>query len=130
MAKYNIIPNSNYNTNPLLKTFDFNRVEKIIWYKKVGDLLNAGDVLCEIHYNDCILEMECFGGDYLLYQNTKSEISFNNILAIYGDKGEDIKAISNKHQDELKHYDSSDSPIFNKIFQIENSYNDCKKLID
>jgi len=126
MAKYNIIPNSNYNANPIFQTFEFRKIEKIIWFKKVGDYLNAGDILCEIHYNDCIFEMECTGvfemectgGDYLLYQNTNTEISFSNMLSIYGKKDEVIKPIFERHEANLKHYDSSNDPIFKKIFHI------------
>jgi len=131
MTKYTIIPNSNYNTNSILKDFELQEIEKIIWYKKTGDFLNAGDVLCEIHYNDCIFEMECIGGDYLLYQNTNSKISFNEILSIYGDKEDDIRPIFKKHYQDLEDYDILKDSFFKKVFQIENTFSECtSKLID
>lgn len=125
MAKYNIVPNTNYNSTSIFKTFELQKIEKIIWYKQVGDFLNAGDILCEIHYDDCIFEMECTGGDYLLYQNTNTEISFSNILSIYGEKEETIESVFEKHEQDLKHYDSSNDPIFRKVFQIENTFCEC-----
>jgi len=120
MAKYNVIPNANYNNTPFFKTFNFNKIEKIIWFKHIGDYLDTGDILCEIHYDDCIFEMECKGGDYLLYKNMSLNMSFSNILSIFGKKDEDIQSIFTKHKEDLKNYDTSNDPNFTKKFLIKN----------
>lgn len=120
MATYSIIPNANYNSNPILNSLQLIKIEKIIWFKKVGDLLNPGDLICEIHYSDCIIEMECYEKSYLLYQNRDTEISFCNILSVYGEKNESITAIFEKYKMELKQFDHSNFPLFKKLFSIEN----------
>ena len=131
MAKYNIIPNASYASNCSFQNVGIHKIEKIIWCKNVGDYLNPGDILCIIHFNDYIFEMECAGGDYLLYKNTDTEISFNNILSIFGQKNECTNLVFEKHQEDLDNYDYSNDPLFRKTFYIENFFSDCaKNLID
>jgi len=131
MAKYSVIPNINYNSSPIFKTLELQKIEKIVWFKKIGDYLNLGDLLCEIHFDDCIFEMECSEEAYLLYRNNTTKISFSNILFIYGEKEEIIIPVFEKHKEDLKYHDSSNDFIFEKIFSIENIINGCKdNLID
>jgi len=75
--------------------------------------------------------MECYEAAYLLYQNKDTKISFSNILFIYGEKDEIITQIFRRHKEDLKHYHFSNDPIFEKVFFVENIFQECKNhLID
>lgn len=133
MATYNIIPNSQYivSSKFIFNTIGLQKIEKIMWCKNVGDYLNPGDILCIIYYSDYIFEMECIGGNYLLYKNTKKEVRYSNILSIVGDQGEDIKPILKKHNQDIENYKCLNDPLFIKTFQIENTFTECtNNLID
>jgi len=126
MAKYNMIPNKNYGATSFFNSLNLHRIEKIIWCKNVGEYLHPGEILCIIHFNDYIFEMECVGGDYLLYKNSKTEVSFSHILSISGKLHEDVQSIFNKHNEDLRNYDTTNDPLFQKLFEIENSFAKCE----
>jgi len=131
MAIYNMIPNSHYSAANLFQNNDLQKVEKIVWCKNVGDYLNPGDILCLIHYNDYVLEMECTKSNYLLYKNTQEEVSFSSILSISGDLQESIEPILKKHQQDIKDFNVINTPLFIQKFQIENYFVECSgRIID
>jgi len=65
------------------------------WLKKVGDKVSEGDILAEIETDKATMEFESFHEGILLYigvqegQTTKVD----ELLAIIGDKGEDISGL-------------------------------------
>jgi pyruvate dehydrogenase E2 component (dihydrolipoamide acetyltransferase) len=65
------------------------------WHKKVGDKVNAGDLLAEIETDKATMEFESFDSGYLLHQGVSvgDSAPVNGILAILGDKNEDISKI-------------------------------------
>ncbi|NQY67566.1 MAG: pyruvate dehydrogenase complex dihydrolipoamide acetyltransferase [Flavobacteriales bacterium] len=69
------------------------------WIKKIGDEVKSGDILVEIETDKATMEFESFYDGILLYigveKGAKAEV--NAILAIIGDKGEDIQAIIDEH---------------------------------
>ncbi|RMG80579.1 MAG: pyruvate dehydrogenase complex dihydrolipoamide acetyltransferase [Bacteroidetes bacterium] len=65
------------------------------WHKKIGDQVKAGDILAEIETDKATMEFESFLDGTLLYIGVKEGESapVDSILAILGEKGEDINAI-------------------------------------
>ena len=67
------------------------------WHKKVGDAISEGDLLAEIETDKATMEFESFQEGVLLYIGVEesSTASVDSILAILGDKDEDIHALIN-----------------------------------
>lgn len=65
------------------------------WLKKVGDTVQAGEVLAEIETDKATMELEAEETGTILYLavEEKQALDVNNILAIIGNKGEDIESI-------------------------------------
>lgn len=65
------------------------------WLKKVGDKISEGDILAEIETDKATMEFESFSEGTLLYIGLKDGQSapVDSLLAIIGEKGEDIDAI-------------------------------------
>ena len=65
------------------------------WEKKVGDQVNAGDVLAEIESDKATMEFESFHAGTLLHIEIPAGKStqVDGVIAIIGEKGEDIQAI-------------------------------------
>ena len=74
------------------------------WNKKIGDPVEAGEILAEIETDKATMEFESFYDGFLLHigVDTGSKAPVNSILAIIGEKDEDVKSIldgfpSNSH---------------------------------
>ncbi|MBL4653398.1 MAG: 2-oxo acid dehydrogenase subunit E2 [Flavobacteriales bacterium] len=65
------------------------------WHKKVGDSVEPGDVLAEIETDKATMEFESFQEGVLLHIGVEKGAAapVDSILAILGEKGEDIKSI-------------------------------------
>ncbi|TXC78331.1 pyruvate dehydrogenase complex dihydrolipoamide acetyltransferase [Luteibaculum oceani] len=65
------------------------------WHKKVGDEVEAGDLLAEIETDKATMEFESFQDGVLLHIGVEKGGSapVDSILAILGEKGEDIEAL-------------------------------------
>lgn len=65
------------------------------WHKKTGDEVNSGDLLADIETDKAIMEFESFQEGVLLHIGVQEgkTVPVNSIIAILGDKGEDVKAI-------------------------------------
>ena len=65
------------------------------WHKKVGDEVSSGEVLAEIETDKATMEFESFDDGVLLHIGVEKGGSapVNDILAIIGEKGEDVAAI-------------------------------------
>jgi len=65
------------------------------WNKKVGDSVSAGEVLAEIETDKATMEFESFYDGVLLHIGVDKgkAAPVNAVLAVIGDKGEDIKKI-------------------------------------
>jgi pyruvate dehydrogenase E2 component (dihydrolipoamide acetyltransferase) len=67
------------------------------WHKKVGDTVVEGDLLAEIETDKATMEFESFQEGTLLYIGVEEGASapVDSILAILGEKGEDIQSLLN-----------------------------------
>lgn len=65
------------------------------WHKKVGDEVSSGELLAEIETDKATLEFESFYDGVLLHIGVEKGGSapVNDVLAIIGDKGEDVSAL-------------------------------------
>ena len=76
------------------------------WHKKVGDKVSEGDLLAEIETDKATMEFEAFPGQEgeLLYIGVEEGKSapVDQVLAILGNKGEDIEALKSGGSDEAE----------------------------
>ena len=65
------------------------------WHKKVGDSVESGDLLAEIETDKATMEFESFQDGVLLHIGVEkgNAAPVDSILAILGEKGEDIESI-------------------------------------
>lgn len=65
------------------------------WHKQVGDAVESGDLLAEIETDKATMEFESFQDGTLLYigVETGNTAPVDSILAILGNKGEDVEAL-------------------------------------
>ena len=65
------------------------------WHKNVGDAVSEGDLLAEIETDKATMEFESFYDGILLHIGVEKggAAPVNEVLAIIGEKGEDVKAL-------------------------------------
>ncbi len=65
------------------------------WLKKEGDVIKAGDILAEIETDKATMELEAYEDGILLYIGVKEKEAapVNGVIAIIGEKGEDIAVL-------------------------------------
>src|SRR6476659_10540078 len=65
------------------------------WHKKVGDKVKKGDVLAEIETDKATMELESYKDGTLLHMggDNGTKLQVNDLLAIIGQKGEDISGL-------------------------------------
>jgi pyruvate dehydrogenase E2 component (dihydrolipoamide acetyltransferase) len=65
------------------------------WNKKIGDSVKSGEILAEIETDKATMEFESFYDGVLLHigVETGKSAPVNSILAIIGEKGEDISSL-------------------------------------
>ena len=83
------------------------------WHKKVGDPVSEGDLLAEIETDKATMEFESFQEGVLLHIGIEEggKAPVDSILAILGEKGEDIEALINEHD---KKNGAEESPVKQK----------------
>lgn len=69
------------------------------WHKKIGDSVKEGDLLAEIETDKATMEFESFQEGTLLYIGVEegNAAAVDSILAILGNKGEDVQSILSQH---------------------------------
>lgn len=65
------------------------------WLKKVGDTVKPGDILAEVETDKATMELESYEEGVLLYIGVqeKDAVPVNGVIAIIGEKGENIEKI-------------------------------------
>ncbi len=74
------------------------------WLKKVGDKVSEGDILAEIETDKATMEFESFHEGVLLHIGVQEgeTTKVDKLLAIIGEKGEDVSALLNDANSEVK----------------------------
>lgn len=67
----------------------------VAWHKNIGDTVESGELLAEIETDKATMELESFFDGVLLHREVEEEgsVPVGQLLAIIGDKGEDVKAM-------------------------------------
>ena len=70
------------------------------WHKKVGDTIESGELLAEIETDKATMEFESFQEGVLLHIGVEKgqTAPVDSILAILGEKGEDVTALLKEEQ--------------------------------
>ncbi|TDQ75816.1 2-oxo acid dehydrogenase subunit E2 [Sphingobacterium yanglingense] len=65
------------------------------WHKKVGDKVNAGDLVAEIETDKATMDFESYQEGTLLYIGPKEgeAVAVDAVIAVLGEEGEDYKAL-------------------------------------
>src|SRR5579863_6979732 len=65
------------------------------WHKKVGDPVKKGELLAEVETDKATMELESYKDGTLLYIGVDKggKLQVNDLLAIIGNKGEDISSL-------------------------------------
>ena len=74
------------------------------WLKKVGDQVNSGDILAEVETDKATMELESYDDGVLLHIGVKNgeSVPVNDVIAIIGEKGENIKEILKEEETKEK----------------------------
>jgi len=69
------------------------------WLKKVGDVVNSGDVLAEVETDKATMELESYQDGVLLHIGVKEKEAapVDGILAVIGEKGESFEHLLNEN---------------------------------
>ena len=82
------------------------------WHKKIGDKIEEGDLLADIETDKATMEFESFQEGFLLHigvkENETAEV--DAILAILGEKGEDVQSLLDSDVVEPENDDHSIDP--------------------
>ena len=85
------------------------------WHKKIGDKINEGDLLADIETDKATMEFESFQEGVLLHIGVEETqtAAVDSILAILGEKGEDISALllDTKSDDNLQEVNTDSNEI-------------------
>ena len=74
------------------------------WHKKIGDPVKKGELLAEIETDKATMELESYKDGFLLHLgiNKGGKLQVNDLLAIVGEKEEDITSLLKEHSREKK----------------------------
>jgi len=93
------------------------------WLKNVGDTIEEGDILAEIETDKATMEFESFHEGTLLHIgiNEGGSAKVDTLLAIIGEKGEDISDLLNPGAVEIKEEKTNDNPVDDQKKVTENN---------
>lgn len=106
------------------------------WLKKVGDVVEEGDILAEIETDKATMEFESFYSGILLYIGIQEGESspIDAVLAIIGPAGTDVKAILNakpslEKSEDVSEVETKESKAAETIQEVNTvSVNDGKRI--
>ena len=90
------------------------------WHKKVGDEIKEGDLLADIETDKATMEFESFQEGYLLHigVNENESAAVDSILAILGQKDEDISSLLSTENSDSKNLEDSQNKEDNNLEEI------------
>ena len=83
------------------------------WHKKIGDIIKEGDLLADIETDKATMEFESFQEGVLLHIGVKENetAQVDSILAIVGEKDEDITMLLQQSEDDVKEDDVKEEDV-------------------
>ncbi len=83
------------------------------WHKKVGDPVKKGELLAEIETDKATMELESYKDGTLLHIGTDKggKLQVNDLLAIIGNKGEDISSLIASNGGQQKAGATQEKPV-------------------
>ncbi len=83
------------------------------WLKKVGDEIKSGDILAEVETDKATMELESYDDGTLLHIGIKDgeSVPVNGIIAIIGEKDEDISEILNEASNDSSNKEEEKEPL-------------------
>ena len=83
------------------------------WLKKVGDEIKSGDILAEVETDKATMELESYDDGTLLHIGIKDgeSVPVNGIIAIIGEKDEDISEILNEASSDSSNKEEKKEPL-------------------
>jgi pyruvate dehydrogenase E2 component (dihydrolipoamide acetyltransferase) len=90
------------------------------WHKKVGDEIKEGDLLADIETDKATMEFESFQEGHLLYigVNENESAAVDSILAILGQKDEDISSLLSTENRDSKNLEDSQNKEDDNLEEI------------
>lgn len=87
------------------------------WHKKVGDSVSSGEILAEIESDKATMEFESFYDGVLLHIGVEKgkAARVDSILAIIGEKGEDVNAILKEESSKQEKSEKEEPPKQDKV---------------
>ena len=81
------------------------------WLKKVGDEVKSGDILAEVETDKATMELESYDDGFLLHVGVKDgeSVPVDGIIAIIGEKGENIDDILKEVSNEQNNNEAVDA---------------------
>ncbi len=92
------------------------------WLKKVGDEVKSGDVLAEVETDKATMELEAYDDGVLLYIGVedKKSVPVDGVLAVIGEKGENIDDLIAELKSETSPVSKSESVKESEIKEDSN----------
>ena len=86
------------------------------WHKAIGDEVSSGELLAEIETDKATMELESFFDGVLLHISggDGAEIPVGDLLAIIGEKGEDVSAIVAQYKEKASSNGAAEAPAEEK----------------
>jgi len=90
------------------------------WLKKVGDEVKSGDVLAEVETDKATMELEAYDDGVLLYVGVedKKSVPVDGVLAIIGEKGENIDELLEELKSESSPASQSESKKESDVTEV------------
>ncbi len=91
------------------------------WLKKVGDEIKSGDILAEVETDKATMELESYDDGTLLHIGIKDgeSVPVNGIIAIIGEKGEDISEILDETKNDSSNEEEKKEPLIEENIDIK-----------
>jgi pyruvate dehydrogenase E2 component (dihydrolipoamide acetyltransferase) len=102
------------------------------WHKNVGDPVKKGDLLAEIETDKATMELESYKDGVLLHRGAEQggKLQVNDLLAIVGDKGEDVSGLIGGNGSAKKDAGNKPQDTSNKVQDASNKTEDTGKKKD
>ena len=93
------------------------------WLKKVGDEVKSGDILAEVETDKATMELESYDDGFLLHVGVKDgeSVPVDGVIAIIGEKGENIDDILKEVSNEQNNNEAVDSKDEEEIVDEDES---------